>query len=170
MSKRHRQSRGSSSRAPQPENYGETVHRWTMFTENAAAIKYAQLQDQPVERGSVIDWSFLRDNELEQAFIQSYSTDGFTGPQWDRLFRMREPVYDELVRELFATFRFDAAEAREDMGHTMIYFRLGGEMRSCSVMEFGWRLGLYDHTEARQGEFMTRLLNGETMRNDLACA
>ena len=125
MSKRQRPSRGSSSRAPQSENYGETVHRWSIFTENAAAIKYAQLLDQPVERGSVIDWSFLRDNELEQAFVQSYSTDGFTSPQWDRLFRMRDPVYDELVRELFATFRFDAAEARGDVGRTMIYFRLG---------------------------------------------
>ena len=43
-------------------------------------------------------------------------TDGFTGPQWERLFRMRETVYSELVREFFVTFRFDLAEARTDMG------------------------------------------------------
>ena len=83
---------------------------------------------------------------------------------------MREPVYDELVRELFATFRFDAAEAQDDVGHTRIYFRLGGELRTCSVMEFGWRLGLYDHSETTQGEFMLRLQNGETMKNDFECA
>ena len=110
MSKRARPSRGSSSRAP--ENYGETVHQWSVFQDDASRARYAQLLDQTVERGSVIDWTFLRDHELEQGFIQSFSTDGFTGPQWERLFRMREPVYDELVRELFATFRFDAAEVQ----------------------------------------------------------
>jgi hypothetical protein len=29
---------------------------------------------------------------------------------------MRETVYSELVREFFATFHFDLAEARTDMG------------------------------------------------------
>ena len=86
-----------------------------------------------------------------------------------RLFRMREPVYDELVRELFATFRFEAAEARGDVGRTRIYFRLGGEWRSCSVMEFVWRLGLYKQYETTQADFMLRLQNGETAKNDLEC-
>ena len=104
MSKRQRPSRGSTYRAPQPENFGETVHRWSVFTENAAAVMYAQLLDQQVERGTVLDWSFLRDNDLEQGFLQSFRTDGFTGPQWEQLFRMREPVYDELVRELLLPF------------------------------------------------------------------
>ena len=125
MSKRQRQHRGSSSRGTQPENYGDTVHSWSQFNEDAATIKYVQLLDQPVERGSIIDWSFLRDHDLEEGFVQSFRTDGFTGPQWERLFRMSEPVYDELVRELFATFRFEAAEAQGDVGHTRIYFRLG---------------------------------------------
>ena len=125
MSKRVRQSRGSSSRDPQPENFAETVHSWGIFPETAAAAKYAQLLGQHVERGSVIDWSFLHDNGLEQAFVESFGTDEFTGPQWEQLFRIREPVYEELVREFLASFRFDAAEAREDVGRTRIYFRLG---------------------------------------------
>ena len=74
-------------------------------------MKYAQLQLQPVERGSVIDWGFMRDQDLEAEFIQSFRTDAFTGPQWEQLFKMSEPVYDELVRELFATFHFEAVEA-----------------------------------------------------------
>ena len=169
MSKRARQARGSSSRGPQPENFAETVHSWGIFTEDATAVKYTQLLGQHVEHGTVIDWSFLQENGLEQGFVNSFSTDGFTGPQWDRLFRIREPVYDELVREFFASFRFDAAEAREDVGRTMIYFRLGGEWRTCSVMEFGWRLGLYEQYDAAQGEFMQRLQHGETVRNELEC-
>ena len=100
-------------------------------------MKYAQLQLQTVERGSMIDWDFLRDQDLEAEFIQNFRTDAFTGPQWEQLFKMSEPVYDELVRELYATFYFEAAEAQGDVGRTRIYFRLGGERRTCSVMEFG---------------------------------
>ena len=80
MSKRVRQSRGSSSRDPQPENFAETVHSWGIFPEDVAAAKYAQLLGQHVERGSVIDWGFLQENGLEQGFMNSFSTDGFTGP------------------------------------------------------------------------------------------
>ena len=64
----------------------------------------------------MIDWEFLRSQGLEAAFLGRIQTDGFTGPQWERLFRMRETVYSELVREFFATFHFDQAEARTDMG------------------------------------------------------
>ena len=53
---------------------------------------------------------------------------------------MREPVYNELVRKFFATFRFDLAEARNDVGGTTIYFRLGvslGLVQSQSLVG-GW--------------------------------
>ena len=120
-------------------------------------MRYAQLQLQQVERGSVIDWEFLAEQDLAEGFVHSFRTDAFTGPQWEQLFRMSEPVYDELVRELFATFRFEAAEAQGDVGRTRIYFRLGGERRTCSVMEFGWRLGLYEQYDTTQADFMIRL-------------
>lgn len=79
----------------------------------------------------------MRSQGLEGDFLRRIQTDAFMGPQWERLFRMRETVYSELVREFFATFRFDLAEARTDMGGTTIYFRFGGELSSCSVTEFG---------------------------------
>ena len=69
MSKRSRKQGASSSRGPQVENYGDTVHSWSQFAEGAIAMKYAQLQLQTVERGSVIDWEFLRDQDLEADFI-----------------------------------------------------------------------------------------------------
>ena len=53
---------------------------------------------------------------------------------------------------------------------TTLYFRLGGEQRTCSVAEFGWRLGLYTQHETTQNGFLRRLLGGETVRNDLRCA
>ena len=73
----------------------------------------------------MIDWDFLRAQGLENAFLERFQTDAFTVPQWERLFREREPVYSELVREFFATFHFDLAEARTDMGGTTIYFMMG---------------------------------------------
>ena len=96
MSKRSRPSRGSSSRS-QRENLGDTVLSWGMFDDDASIAKYAELLYHQVDSGAVIDWNFLRDQGLEQAFLQSFQTDSFTGPQWERLFRVREPVYNELV-------------------------------------------------------------------------
>ena len=121
MSKRQR---GSSSRA-QRESYGDTVLSFGVFDDDASTSKYNQLLHHQVDSGAVIDWNFLRDQGLEQAFLQSFQTDDFTGPQWERLFRIREPVYEELVRELLATFHFNLAEARNDVGGTTIYFRHG---------------------------------------------
>ena len=37
------------------------------------------------------------------------------------------------------------------------------------MMEFGWRLGLYEQHEATQGEFMQQLQHGETARSELDC-
>ena len=87
-----------------------------MFDNVAATTKYAELCNHNIDAGAVIDWEFLRANRLENGFLDAIQTDEFTGPQWERLFRMRETVYSELVREFFATFHFDQAEARTDMG------------------------------------------------------
>ena len=92
------------------------VHSWSEFDNDAATTKYAELVYHHIDAGAVIDWEFLRSQGLEGDFLGRIQTDGFTGPQWERLFRMRETVYSELVREFFVTFRIDLAEARTDMG------------------------------------------------------
>ena len=38
---------------------------------------------------------------------------------------------------------------------------------SCSVMEFGWRVGLYEQYETTQADFMARLLNRLTEKDHL---
>ena len=73
----------------------------------------------------MVDWNFLRNEGLEQTFLQSFQTDEFTGPQQENLFRIQELVYDELVHEFFSTFRFDTVEAKNDVARTTIYFKLG---------------------------------------------
>ena len=79
-------------------------------------------------------------------------------------------MYDELVREFLATYHLDVGTARNDVGATSVYFRLGGENRSCSILELGWRLGLYNQHEATQGVFMATLSHGENIKNDMRSA
>ena len=112
MSKRHRGICSKSSRSQQ-ENFG------------ASTAKYPELLHNQVDSGAVIDWEFLRKQGLEQDFLRSFQTNGFTCPQWKRLFRIQEPVYIELIREFFSTFHFDLAEESNDVGDTTILFRLG---------------------------------------------
>ena len=97
-------------------NFGDMVHSWSEFDNDASTTNYAELLYHHIDAGAVIDWDFLRSQGLEGDFLGRIHTDAFTGPQWERLFRMRETVYSELVREFFATFHFDLAEARTDMG------------------------------------------------------
>lgn len=41
------------------------------------------------------------------------------------MFRIQDPVNDELVREFMATFHYETGEARSNIGATTLYFRLG---------------------------------------------
>nr|GEV00383.1 hypothetical protein [Tanacetum cinerariifolium] len=76
-------------------------------------------------------------------FFDSINTNPFSGPQWEHLFRIYESLYRELVREFFATYVFGAATCRHDPRAAGIQFRLGGELRSLSFVEFCWRISLY---------------------------
>nr|GFA14906.1 hypothetical protein [Tanacetum cinerariifolium] len=72
----------------------------------------------------IIDWEFLASQGLYQAFFESINKDPFSGPQWVNLFQINENVYQELVREFFASFEFDASPCRYDPNH------LGGKCDS----------------------------------------
>ncbi|GKC74904.1 hypothetical protein Tco_1120787 [Tanacetum coccineum] len=65
-----------------------------------------------IHSGDVIDWEFLAYQNLDQAFFESISTDSFSGPQWANLFRVNEPIYQELVLEFFASFQLEASACR----------------------------------------------------------
>nr|GEX55290.1 hypothetical protein [Tanacetum cinerariifolium] len=48
----------------------------------------------------------------EDSECSKMGTDPFSGPQWGNLFRVNEPIYRELARELFASFEFEASACR----------------------------------------------------------
>lgn len=66
----------------------------------------------------------------------------FTCRAFDAQFRMNEPVYRKALLEFLASFDFD----REPLGiddPNAIMFRLGNMNWTCSLTEFGVRLGIY---------------------------
>ncbi|GJV97489.1 hypothetical protein Tco_1549066 [Tanacetum coccineum] len=110
-----------------------------------------------IEKKDIIDWDFLASQGLAQAFFKSINKDPFFGPQWVNLFQTNENVYRELVREFFASFEFDASPCRYDPNHLGVRFRLGGEKKEISLLELGWRIGLYSERQSRESATLSGL-------------
>ncbi|GJR57644.1 hypothetical protein Tco_1499806 [Tanacetum coccineum] len=51
-----------------------------------------------------------------------------------------------------------------DPGHVGIQFRLGVELRSMSLLEFGWRVGLYSQSQSRENHTRISLQNAVTVK------
>ena len=83
------------------------------------------------------------------------------------LFRINENVYRELVREFFASFEFDASPCRYDPEHSGVRFRLGGEQREISILELGWRVGLYTERKSKENETISGLGRADTAEASL---
>ncbi|GKB56315.1 hypothetical protein Tco_0912501, partial [Tanacetum coccineum] len=115
---------------------------------------------------SIEEKELLAHHNLEQEFFNSISTDPFSGPQWGNLFRINEPTYRELVREFFALFNFDVSPSRCNPSHLGIRFRLEGEQREISLLEFGWRIGLYSQGQSMENTTLCRLRDCNTVRED----
>ena len=104
-----------------------------------------------------IDWSCLEqwglvermNPHLTKVFIQ----DGvrITCDAWRRLFRLQEPVYQELCWEFYSTIKFRGSEDYFDTN--ALTFMLGGEFRECSVVELAWRMDLYEQNVAMTEAF-----------------
>ncbi|GJS44994.1 hypothetical protein Tco_0595115 [Tanacetum coccineum] len=107
---------------------------------------------------------FLASQGLDQAFFESINEDPFYDPQWVNLFQINENVYLELVHEFFALFEFDASPCRYDPNHLGVRFRLGGEQREISLLELGWRVGLYSKRQSRESATLSGLRKGVTVK------
>ncbi|GKB47986.1 hypothetical protein Tco_0898739 [Tanacetum coccineum] len=75
-------------------------------------MNYNNLVGHSIYPGDVVDWEFLSNKGLAQSFFNSINIDTFSGPQWVNLFQINEPIFRELVHELFASFEFDASPCR----------------------------------------------------------
>ncbi|GJZ66148.1 hypothetical protein Tco_0622844 [Tanacetum coccineum] len=71
--------------------------------------------------------------------------------------KINEPIFCELVREFFASFEFDSSPCRYDLLHKGVTFRLRGVEREMSLLELGWRVGLYSERESRDVATLSKL-------------
>ncbi|GKE67739.1 hypothetical protein Tco_1521900 [Tanacetum coccineum] len=120
----------------------EKVHKFGLCDNENHQMNHNNLIRRSIHSGDVVDWEFLTNKGLAQSFFNSINTDPFSGPQWVNLFQINEPIFRELVYELFASFEFDSSPCRYDLLHKGITFRLGGVEREMSLLELGWRVGL----------------------------
>ncbi|GJU28644.1 hypothetical protein Tco_1167265 [Tanacetum coccineum] len=117
-----------------------------------------------IHSGDVVDWEFLSNKGLAQSFFDSINTYPFSRPQWVNFFQINEPVFCELVREFFASFEFDSSPCRYDPLYKGVTFRLGGVEKEMSLLELGWRVGLYSEWESREVATLCKL-RGSLMVN-----
>lgn len=157
--------RRREQREQQVERNNIASHEWLQFPNtlptarlNVYTANIERFRQRDVEPALVLDWNFANTlgitAALDQYLVKSDGT--YTSYAWRNLFQIREHSYKELMLEFFSTVTFDPTE--EDMFvRTGLSFRLGGEPRQCSVVELGWRLGLYPHGETRSPEFRAYL-------------
>ncbi|KAI3766954.1 hypothetical protein L2E82_17035 [Cichorium intybus] len=157
--------RRREQRQQQVERNNIASHEWLQFPNTLPAARLnvytaniERYRQRDVEPALVLDWNFANTlgitAALDQYLVKSDGT--YTSYAWRNLFQIREHSYKELMLEFFSTVTFDPTE--EDMFvRTGLSFRLGGEPRQCSVVELGWRLGLYPHGETRSPEFRAYL-------------
>ncbi|GKC83547.1 zinc finger, CCHC-type containing protein [Tanacetum coccineum] len=122
---------------PQEVSLEEKVRRFGVFENGVHQMHHDALTRRPIHFGDVIDWEFLAHQNLDQAFFESINTDPFSGPQWANLFRVNEPIYRELI---------------------------GGEQQEMSLLELGWRIGLYTERKSRENATLSGLSRAETVK------
>ncbi|GJY29308.1 hypothetical protein Tco_0405075 [Tanacetum coccineum] len=164
MRKRGRSTRGQSSSSHE-ETMEEKVRKFGLFDNGNHQMNYNNLVGRFIHSRDVVDWEFLSNKGLAQPFFNFINTDTFSGPQWVNLFQINEPIFRELVRVFFASFKFDATPCRYEPLHKGVTFRLGGVEREMSLLELGWRVGLYSERESRDVATLSSLRGAKTVNS-----
>nr|GEW90702.1 hypothetical protein [Tanacetum cinerariifolium] len=68
------------------------------------------------------------------------------------------------LEEFFSSFEFSSVSCRYDLEAKGITFRLEGELRMMSLLEFGWRVGLYSEEQSRLSSTKSGLRRGESVK------
>ncbi|GKE61050.1 hypothetical protein Tco_1511417 [Tanacetum coccineum] len=163
MSKRTRSTRGQSS-SSQGVSIEEKIQMLWVFKSGVHQMHHDVLARLRIHSEDIIDWDFLTSQCLAQAFFKSINKDPFSGPQWVNLFQTNKNVYREFVHEFFDSFEFDASPCRYDPNHLGVRFRLRGKQKEISLLELGWRIGLYSERQSRESATLSGLRKGVTVK------
>ena len=125
---------------------------------NVYNSKLSNLCKREIEVPRAIDWGTLAslgiDHDVRYHLTKSLVSDEeivFISLAWENIFNLKEILYKELICEFYATVRFDQ-ECTDYLQENTFKFRLGGEERSCSIMELSWRCGMFSKDVATMKE------------------
>ncbi|PPS15650.1 hypothetical protein GOBAR_AA04927 [Gossypium barbadense] len=99
--------------------------------------KFGTFKARPLIAGRCIDWDAIEQVQMAEAIRALLTTD-----PWKLVFGIIEPIYLELMMELYSTFHLQTVMTRYDDPST-VQFHLGGLILQLNVLEFGAALGLY---------------------------
>ncbi|GKA78279.1 hypothetical protein Tco_0784816 [Tanacetum coccineum] len=161
MSKRARSTRGQAS-SSRKETMEEKVRKFGLFDNGNHQMNYNNLVGRSIHSGDVVDWEFLSNKGLAQPFFDFINTDTLSGPQWVNIFQINEPSSASLFTN--SLLHLSLTPPLIGMNHyTGVTFRLGGVEREMSLLEFGWRVGLYSKGESRDVATLSGLRNTKTV-------
>lgn len=110
--------------------------------------KLAEIRKKDIYVPNAINWEWLGEmhyeEELAPYLIKNFMHNGvsISCDGWSRVFRMQEPVYQELCWEFFSIITFWGGNDYYNPGN--ITFCLGKQVRHCSMVELAWGLWIYD--------------------------
>ncbi|GJU60374.1 hypothetical protein Tco_1238140 [Tanacetum coccineum] len=78
----------------------------------------------------------------------------------------RHPIHPESVIDWAFPYPLCSVACRYDPNFEGILFSLGGEPRKMSLLDFGWRVGLYSEEQSRLSSTMNGLRRGETIKDE----
>ncbi|GJU80342.1 hypothetical protein Tco_1282707 [Tanacetum coccineum] len=137
-----------------------------MFDNDTHQGFYETLLKLPIHTGTIVHWSFFVQHGLAGEFFESINNDAFSRPQWVNLFQINEPVYKELVHELFASFEFKDYTSRGDPKFKGVSFRLWGRWSMQNALtikvEDDWK-GFWPNIG--DGEFIVRGMSMKKIRD-----
>ncbi|KAJ0510598.1 hypothetical protein HanRHA438_Chr11g0516661 [Helianthus annuus] len=127
------------------------THPWLQFSNGSPGRKrLAALLKKQFAATWTIDW-----DTLEKLNLHHRARDAM-GLVWLRFFSIKHPQYRELCLEFLSTYEFQTPCTDYSYARS-ITFRMAGVERSCSLIEFAKRMGLYTDKEMETDVFLKGL-------------
>ncbi|KAM0065064.1 hypothetical protein Hdeb2414_s0003g00110401 [Helianthus debilis subsp. tardiflorus] len=141
----------TSARMP-PRFQTRITHPWLQFPDGSPGRKrLATLLKKQFAATWTVDWDTLKKLNLH------HRARDVMGPVWLRFFSIKHPQYRELCLEFLSTYEFQTPCTDYSYARS-ITFRMAGVERSCSLIEFAKRMGLYTDTEMKTDVFLKGLI------------
>ena len=154
-------------------------HQWLTFDADLLSMsvykiyhRLSRMEDRPLGIIVSLDTS-LDETQTLLGRVQEYTSrsscdaprdDYFADHSFTRLVRSRDQVFPLLCYEILRTVFMDL-DSPDYGSDTYISFRLGGVSRSCSLLEFAHRLGLYTQMDIADPRLLSHLQSASTFSN-----